>query len=80
MKRVVGTYYLLSGAYNLAQFFIWAIYPLFLLSRGLDVFQVNAVLAVYLITVFVFEIPTLSHWMLALLAMTLAVVAVRMRT
>ncbi len=28
---------------------------------------------------FVYEIPTLSHWMLALLAMTLAVVAVRTR-
>src|SRR5204863_339168 len=29
-----------------------------LLSRGLDLFQTNAVLATYLITVFVFEVPT----------------------
>jgi hypothetical protein len=29
---------------------------------------------------FVFAIPTLPHWMLALLAMTLAVVAVKMPT
>jgi len=58
VKHVVGTYYLLSGAYNLAQFFIWAIYPLFLLSRGLDLFQMNAVLATYGITVVLFEVPT----------------------
>lgn len=58
MKRVTLTYYLLSGGYNLAQFFIWAIYPLFLMSRGLDLFQINAVLATYGITVVLFEVPT----------------------
>jgi MFS family permease len=58
MTRTERTFYAVAGGYNLAQFFLAPVYPLFLLSRGLDVFQVNAVLAVYLITVFVFEIPT----------------------
>ena len=58
MTRTERTYYVVSGGYNLAQFFLAPVYPLFLLSRGLDLFQVNVVLAVYLITVFAFEIPT----------------------
>ena len=58
MTRTERTYYLVSGGYNLAQFFLVPVYPLFLLSRGLDLFQVGVVLAVYLITVFCFEIPT----------------------
>ncbi|HJQ84868.1 MAG TPA: MFS transporter [Candidatus Binatia bacterium] len=58
MTRTERSYYLLSGGYNLAQFFIAPIYPLFLLSRGLDLFEINAVLATYGITVFLFEVPT----------------------
>lgn len=58
MTRTERTYYLVFGGYSLAQFFIAPIYPLFLLSRGCDLFQMNVVLAVYLLTVFVFEVPT----------------------
>jgi len=58
MTRTERTYYVVFGGYTLAQFFIAPVYPLFLLSRGLDLFQMNAVLATYLITVFVFEVPT----------------------
>src|SRR2546429_742449 len=58
MTRTERTYYVVFGGYTLAQFFIAPVYPLFLLSRGLDLFQTNAVLATYLITVFVFEVPT----------------------
>src|SRR5262245_3436857 len=58
MTRSERSYYLLSGSYNLAQFFIAPIYPLFLLSRGLDLFQLNPVLATYGITVVLFEVPT----------------------
>jgi MFS family permease len=58
MTRTERTYYLVFGAYTFSSFFIGPIYPLYLLSRGVDLFQANAVLAVYLITVFVFEIPT----------------------
>src|SRR6185436_19314003 len=58
MTRTERTYYPVLGAYTVSQWFIAPIYPLFLLSRGLDYFQINAVLATYLITVFVFEVPT----------------------
>jgi len=58
MTRSERRYYLLSGVYNLAQFFIAPIYPLFLLSRGLDLFQMNAVLATYGITIVLFDVPT----------------------
>src|SRR5437773_12508153 len=58
MTRTERTYYVVFGGYTLAQFFIAPVYPLFLLSRGLDLFRMNAILATYLITVFVFEVPT----------------------
>ena len=34
------------------------IYPLFLASRGLDLFEINLVLAAYFVCVFLFEVPT----------------------
>ncbi len=58
MTRTERTYYLVAGGYNLAQFFLAPIYPLFLLSRGLDLFEINAVFATYLFTTFLFDIPT----------------------
>ncbi len=58
MTRTERTYYLVFGSYTFAAFFIAPVYPLFLLSRGLDLFQMNAVLATYLVTSFVFEVPT----------------------
>jgi len=58
MARGARVYYLLSGCYNLAQYFLAPLYPLFLLSRGLDVFQMDVVLATFLITVFLFDVPT----------------------
>jgi MFS family permease len=58
MTRSGRTYCFLFGGYSLAQFFIAPMYPLFLVSRGLDLFEINAVLAVYLLTVFVFDVPT----------------------
>jgi len=58
MTRTERTYYLVFGSYTFAAFFIAPVYPLFLLSRSLDLFQMNAVLATYLVTSFVFEVPT----------------------
>jgi MFS family permease len=49
---------MVAGSYTFAAFFISPIYPLYLLSRGLDLFQINVVLAVYLLSVFLFEVPT----------------------
>src|SRR2546429_8913126 len=58
MTRTERTFYLLFGSYSLAQFFLAPVYPLFLLSRGLDLLEINLILAIYLITNFVFEVPT----------------------
>src|SRR5207247_4759188 len=58
MTRTERIFYLLFGGYSLAQFFLAPVYPLFLLSRGLVLLQINLILAIYLITVFVFEVPT----------------------
>jgi MFS family permease len=52
------TYYVVFAGYTLGMFFVAPVYPLFLASRGLDLFEVNAVLAVYLVTTFLFEVPT----------------------
>jgi len=58
MTRTERTYYLVFGLYNLWAWFLAPVYPLFLASRGLDPFEVNLILATYLIVIFVFEVPT----------------------
>jgi len=58
MTRTARTYYLVFGLYSASWSFLGPVYPLFLLSRGLDLFEINVVLAVYLITSFIFEVPT----------------------
>ncbi len=58
MTRTERTYYVVWSSYNFSWSFLAPVYPLYLLSRGLDLFEINCVLAVYLITSFVFEVPT----------------------
>jgi len=58
MTRSERTYYLVFAGYNLSWAFLGAVYPLFLLSRGLDLFEINAILAVFLFANFAFEVPT----------------------
>jgi len=58
MTRTERTYYVVFGLYNFSWSFIGPMYALFLLARGLDVLQVNLVSATYLISVFLFEVPT----------------------
>ncbi|HTO58459.1 MAG TPA: MFS transporter, partial [Pseudomonadales bacterium] len=58
MTRSERTYYLIYTLYCLGWSFTAPMYALFLLSRGLDLFQINVVLATYLIISFVFEVPT----------------------
>lgn len=58
MTRTERTYYIITGLYSGAGWFLGPIYPLFLLSRGLDLLQINLVLATFLICVFLFEVPT----------------------
>ena len=58
MTRAERTYYLLYALYAGSWAFLTPVYPIFLLSRGLDLFQINVVFAVYLIGAFAFEVPT----------------------
>lgn len=58
MTRTERTYYVISCLYRLSWSALGPTYALFLLGRGLDILQVNLVLAVYLITICVFEVPT----------------------
>lgn len=58
MTRTERVYYLVFGLYTQWGWFMAPVYPLFLLGLGLDLFQMNVVLAIYLTSVFVFEVPT----------------------
>ena len=58
MTRTERTYYLLTCVWRIAWSALGPTYGLFLLDRGLDLLQLNLVLAIYLITICVFEVPT----------------------
>lgn len=58
MTRTERTYYLIFGWYSMSWSFLGPMYALFLLSRGLDLFQINVVLATYFIVSFLFDVPT----------------------
>jgi DHA3 family tetracycline resistance protein-like MFS transporter len=58
MTRTERTYYVICCLYRLSSSALGPTYALFLLARGLDLFRLNLVLAVYLITTCLFEVPT----------------------
>jgi MFS family permease len=58
MSRTERVYYLVVGSYNLSWSFVGAVYAIFLLDRGLDLFEINVVLATYFFASFCFEVPT----------------------
>jgi MFS family permease len=58
IRRVTRNYYSVSLIYAFAGGFLFGVYPLFLRSRGLDQFQINSVMAVYFIVIFLTDIPT----------------------
>lgn len=58
MTRTERTYYLVVALWNLPGWFMHPVYPMFLLSRGLDLFEISAILAIFQISVFLFEVPT----------------------
>lgn len=57
-KEVKEVYYVLTFLSNLAMGLTATTYVLFLLSKGLDLFQVNVVNMVFMLSIFLFEIPT----------------------
>ncbi len=58
MTRTERTYYLLFGLYCFSWSVLAPMYALFLLSRGLDLFQMSVVPAIYFMTTVLFEVPT----------------------
>jgi MFS family permease len=58
MNRTERIYYLVLGLYHASWSFLGPVYPLFLIDRGLDLFEVNCVLATYFVAVLLFEVPT----------------------
>lgn len=58
MTPVERRYAALTASYNMSWSFTAPVYPLFLLAAGLDLLQINLVLATYFVTSFLFEVPT----------------------
>jgi len=56
--RVVRTYLLITGLFNLAASLIWGVDTLFKLHAGLDIFQVMLTNAAFTLGMMAFEIPT----------------------
>jgi MFS family permease len=57
-SRTERRFYFLQGSYSAWGFVLGPVYPLFLLSLGLDLLQASTVLATYFLVTFVFEVPT----------------------
>ena len=55
---IIRRYYALSLGYSFGGGFLFAVYPLYLRSRGLDQLEVNGALAIYFIVTFLTDVPT----------------------
>ncbi|SRR5579885_1303 len=58
IRSITVRYYLVWAWYTLGPFIVFAIYPLFLRSRGLDQFEINVVSAVFVLMTFLTDLPT----------------------
>jgi MFS family permease len=58
VRQVMRRYYGVWWMYSFAGGFLFAVYPLFLRSRGLTQFQMNSVLATYFAVTFLTDVPT----------------------
>ncbi|HUY18327.1 MAG TPA: MFS transporter [Candidatus Binataceae bacterium] len=58
LRRVTRRYYAVSLIYAFAGGFLFGVYPLFLRARGLDQLEINSVMAVYFVVIFLTDIPT----------------------
>jgi MFS family permease len=58
MTSTERVYYVVNSLYHSSWSFLGPLYALFLLSRGLDLLEINLVFATYLIAAFLFEVPT----------------------
>jgi MFS family permease len=58
LRDIIRRYYAMWLAYSFAGGFLFGVYPLFLRSRGLNQFQINSVLAIYFVVMFLTDVPT----------------------
>lgn len=58
IRSITRRYYVVSTCYVFGPFFVFAVYPLFLRSRGLNQFQINTVTAIYVLMTFLTDVPT----------------------
>ncbi len=63
MKETVRHYFLLRAVSSFGMSVMAATYVTFLISRGLNLFEVNLVNLVFFTTLFVCEIPTRFYWL-----------------
>ena len=56
--KIIRSYYLITGLFNLAASLIWGVDTLFKLHAGLDIFQVMLTNAAFTFGMVIFEIPT----------------------
>lgn len=57
-KKIIKNYILFVILLSLAQSFFFAIYQVFLASRGMNFLQMNLINSFYMLSIFFFEIPT----------------------
>ena len=57
-KKIFWTYVVLSGLLNLSFSFFFSTYTIFLMSRGMDLLQINLINGFFMISIFFMEIPT----------------------
>ncbi len=58
IRGVMRRYYGVWMTYSLAGGFLFGVYPIFLHARGLNQFEINSVLAMYFVALFLTDVPT----------------------
>jgi MFS family permease len=58
INGIIRRYYAVWTTYALAGGFLFGVYPIFLKARGLDQFEINSVLAMYFVVLFLTDVPT----------------------
>ncbi len=58
INDIIRRYYTVWGMYSFAGGFLFGVYPIFLRARGLTQLQINSVLAVFFVVLFLTDVPT----------------------
>ena len=58
INGIIRRYYAVWMTYALAGGFLFGVYPIFLHARGLNQFEINSVLAMYFVVLFLTDVPT----------------------